>query len=224
MIDLDEQLKSSNRVFAPSDAPKAVLFDFGGVLTESVLESFADFSEEISGDRELLLTILTQDEEAKTALVDHECGRIEDEAFEAAVAGALARSKVTVEASGMIAKMQRGLHRDEAMIDLVATLRAAGIRVGLVSNSLGRDCYAGFDLDAMFDAQAISGIEGVRKPSRALYETACLRLGVAPTQAIMIDDLAVNIKAATALGMGGIVHTDATTTAAALSAMLDLQR
>lgn len=222
MIDLTEQAASANAVFPSSDTPRAVLFDFGGVLTASVLDSFADFSEEISGDRATLLTVLTQDDEAKTALVEHECGRIDDEAFEAALVAGLARGGVSVQAGGLIARMQAGLGRDEAMIALVARLRAAGVPVGLVSNSLGRDCYAGFDLDDMFDAQAISGIEGVRKPSRALYETACLRLGVAPTQAIMVDDLAINIKAATALGMGGIVHTEAATTATALDALLGL--
>lgn len=222
MTDLRQNTIDSDTVFAPRDQARAVLFDFGGVLTASVLKSFGDVSEEVSGDRNLVFSLLTEDEEAMAALVEHECGRSSDEEFEAALAGALVRAGATVDAEGLIARLQRNLHPDRAMIELVARLRSAGVPVGLVSNSLGRNCYAGFDLDSMFDAQAISGLEGVRKPSRALYEVACLRLGVAPTEAVMIDDLAANITAATDFGMGGIVHTDASTTAAALVALLDL--
>jgi hypothetical protein len=38
----------------------------------------------------------------------------------------------------------------------------------------------------------------------------------------MIDDLAQNITAAARLGMGGVVHTDVTTTAVALARLLDV--
>ena len=117
-------------------------------------------------------------------------------------------------------RMQSRLLPDPPMLELLHDVRRSGLAVGLVSNSLGRNCYAGFDLDALFDAQAISGHEGVRKPSRRLYEVAGERLGIDPTEAVMIDDLAQNITAAGRLGMGGIVHTDATSTRAALAQLL----
>lgn len=210
-------------VVAPRQRPRAVLFDFGGVLTTSVLGAFADFSEQISGDRGLVLKLLSNDPEASRILVEHEEGRLDHDGFEAGFAAALAAVGVQVEAGGLIARLQSGLRRDQHTIDLLAAVRASGFKVGLVSNSLGRDCYAGYDLDAMFDAQAISGIEGVRKPSRRLYEIACERLDVEPAEAVMIDDLKQNITAAAALGMGGVVHTDAASTAAALAPMLGLE-
>jgi putative hydrolase of the HAD superfamily len=118
--------------------------------------------------------------------------------------------------------MQQDLHPDHAMTALVRRLKEQGVAVALVSNSLGRDCYTGHGLDELFEVQAISGREGVRKPSRRLYEVACERLGVRPAEAIMIDDLAMNIRAAHALGMGGIVHSDATRTIPALAGLLGL--
>lgn len=205
---------------APAEDPKAVLFDFGGVLTTSILESFSDFSESISGDRELLLHLLSTDEEAQRVLVDHEEGRLDHAGFESGLAASLAGVGVTVESEGLIARMQALMLPDPDMIALLQAVRRLGFKVGLVSNSLGDDCYAGFDLDSLFDAQAISGVEGVRKPSRRLYEIACERLGVRPTEAVMIDDLSQNIDAAARLGMGGIVHTHAATTARALGDLL----
>jgi putative hydrolase of the HAD superfamily len=106
------------------------------------------------------------------------------------------------------------------VIDLVARVREAGYRVGLLSNSLGDDCYAGFDLPAMFDAVTISGEVGVRKPSRRAYAIACERLGVRPEDAVMVDDLEQNITAAERAGLAGIVHTHASATATALTAVL----
>ncbi|GAA3534597.1 phosphoglycolate phosphatase [Aeromicrobium flavum] len=210
-------------VFASVDPPRAVLFDFGGVLTTSVFASFARCSREISGDPDLLLQVVAQDEGASAALVEHECGRIEDEEFEAAVARGLAARGVEVEPAGLIARMQRDLLPDEAMRSVVSQLRERGIAVALVSNSLGRDCYAGHDLEALFDVRVISGTEGVRKPSRELYRIACERLGVAPTEALMIDDLAINVRAAHAMGLGGVVHRRADRTAEQLATLLSLE-
>jgi len=206
---------------APKHDPAAVLFDFGGVLTTSVLDAFGAFSEEVSGDPQLLFDLLTDDSSVARAFVDHEEGRIAAEDFEESLAAGFASHGVTVPADGLIAGMQRRLRPDQVMLELVDRVRSLGFGVGLVSNSLGRDCYAGFDLDALFDVQAISGIEGTRKPSKRLYRIACERLGVEVSQAIMIDDLRQNIEAAAGLGMGGIVHSSAEDTTRALGSLLE---
>ncbi len=207
-------------VFSPQGTAGAVLFDFGGVLTASVLDSFADFSRRVTGDPRLVMDLLTEDPGAKVALVDHEEGRIEQEEFEDALAASLRTRGHEIDPRGIVSGLQAGLHRDDATISLVAHVRAAGIPVALVSNSLGRDCYVGYDLAAMFDAVVISGVEGVRKPSAQLYRIAAERLGVAPETCLMVDDLSANIVAAHRLGMGGIVHRDATSTALALGGLL----
>lgn len=207
-------------VVAPQHPAGAVFFDFGGVLTSSVLDSFADFSRRVTGDPRLVMALLTEDPEAKAALVDHEEGRIEQEEFEDVVAASLGKRGHEIDPRGFISGLQAGLRRDDATISLVARVRKAGIPVVLVSNSLGRDCYAGYDLAAMFDTLVISGEEGVRKPSAQLYRIASDRIGVPLQSCIMIDDLSANIVAANRLGMGGIVHRAATATAVALDSML----
>ncbi|WP_433193675.1 HAD family hydrolase [Nocardia sp. CA-107356] len=193
----------------------AVLFDFGGVLTTAVLAAFAEFGTEL-GDPRLPLRLLTRDPESSALLVDHEEGRIGQRAFEEGFARRLRAHGADIDAAGLVDRIQSRLHPDPEMIRLVADVRAAGYRVGLLSNSLGEDCYAGFDLPTMFDAVTISADIGVRKPSRRAYLIGCERLGVAPEQTIMVDDLEQNITAAELLGLGGIVHRDAESTAARL--------
>ncbi|MFC5676216.1 HAD family hydrolase [Aeromicrobium endophyticum] len=203
---------------------RAVLFDFGGVLTSSVMDAFAGFGAAECGDRDLPLRLLGSDLESQRLLTEHEEGRLDDEGFEAGFAQRLRDHGCDVEPVGLIARMQSRLVRDDETVALVASLRADGVPVGLLSNSLGRDCYAGFDLAAMFDAVTISGQEGVRKPSRRLYEIGCERLGAAPSEVVMVDDLSQNIVAAARLGMGGVVHRRASDTARELAELLGLGR
>lgn len=198
----------------------AVLIDFGGVLTTSLFDAFKEFGTSIGSDPKLPLTVLANDPEAAALLVEHEEGRIEDEAFEIGFAERLAAHGATTEAVGLIARLQAGLKPDPTMLDLVKDLRGQGYLVALVSNSLGRDCYAGFDLDEMFDAVVISAAVGVRKPSRRIYEIACEKLGVSPTEAVMIDDLKHNLEGAARLGIAGILHADAETTHMSLKDLL----
>lgn len=201
---------------------RAVLFDFGGVLTSSVFEAFGEFGAVECGDRDLPLTLLGSDPESKRLLTEHEEGRLDHDGFEAGFAARLRAHGASVRAEGLVAKMQSRLVRDEETVALVASLRAAGVPVGLLSNSLGRDCYVGYDLPAMFDAVTISGQEGVRKPSRRLYEIGCERLGAHPAEVVMVDDLAQNIVAAERLGMAGVVHRNAAETAEELERLLGI--
>lgn len=199
--------------------PHAVLFDFGGVLTTSVLDAFRAFGESL-GDPRLPLRLLSEDPEAKALLVDHEEGRISHADFEQGYAERLRAHGVEVEADGLIGRMQSRMRPDAETIALVGELRAQGRPVGLLSNSFGDDCYAGFELAEMFDAVTISAEIGVRKPSRRAYLTACERLGVAPEQTVMVDDLPHNIDAAARVGMAGVVHRDGARTRAELSSLL----
>lgn len=202
---------------------RAVLFDFGGVLTSSVFDAFGEFGAAECGDRDLPLRLLGSDPESKRLLTDHEEGRLDHDGFEAGFAARLQAHGAQVVADGLIAAMQSRLVRDEGTVALVAALRSQGVPVGLLSNSLGRDCYAGFDLPSMFDAVTISGQEGVRKPSRRLYEIGCARLGADPSEVVMIDDLAQNIVAAERLGMAGVVHRTAEETARGLEELLGVR-
>ncbi|MFF1261994.1 HAD family phosphatase [Streptomyces sp. NPDC058321] len=198
----------------------AVLFDFGGVLTTSLIEAFEAFGATLGVDPRLPLRLLAKDERSGALLVEHEEGRLGQREFEDGFAERLRAHGADIQGPGLLSLMQAGLRPDRAMLDLVAEVRNAGHRVGLLSNSLGDDCYAGFDLESMFDAVVISGEIGVRKPSRRAYAIACERLGTEPGETVMVDDLEHNIVAARRAGLAGILHREAATTAAELRALL----
>jgi putative hydrolase of the HAD superfamily len=190
----------------------AVLIDFGGVITTSVLRAFEQFGQLLGAPPGLVLGLLSHDTAARELLVEHECGRIDADAFDRGFADRLQAHGLVVQHDGLSARMQAGLRRDDDTVLLIEDLRAAEVPIALVSNAFGRDCYAGFDLDALADTVVISSEVGIRKPSRKIYATACQRLGVDPHQAVMVDDLQQNLDGAARLGIAGVLHTDAADT------------
>ena len=109
------------------------------------------------------------------------------------------------------------------MVEALAALRAVQIPVALVTNQFGRDCYEGFDLDALADVVVVSSEVGVRKPSRRIYAIACERLGVAPETCVMVDDIQHNLDGAARLGIAGVLHRSAPDTLAQLDARFGLR-
>ena len=87
----------------------AVLVDFGGVLTSSVLRAFEDFGASLGGDPRLPLTLLSRDDVSKRLLSDHESGKIDQEAFEAGFGERLRAHGAVVDSEGLVDRMQAGL-------------------------------------------------------------------------------------------------------------------
>ncbi|WGL53258.1 HAD family phosphatase [Nocardioides sp. BP30] len=74
-----------------------------------------------------------------------------------------------------------------------------------------------FDFLALFEDIVVSGTEGLAKPDPAIYRLAVERIGLPAGQLVFIDDRAENVATARALGMHGIVFTDAETLRTALA-------
>lgn len=66
---------------------------------------------------------------------------------------------------------------------------------------LGWDDKAKFHLRALFDDFCDSSELGMRKPDPEFYLLACHRNGIRPGEAVFLDDIGMNLKAARALGM-----------------------
>ncbi|HTJ45408.1 MAG TPA: HAD family hydrolase [Kofleriaceae bacterium] len=76
------------------------------------------------------------------------------------------------------------------MIEVVDAMRARGVRVGVLSNSEGK-LAALFDeigWGGRFDTIVDSGVEGIEKPDRRIFERAAARLGVACDALIHVGD------------------------------------
>jgi len=61
---------------------------------------------------------------------------------------------------------------------------------------------------------------GLRKPDPAIYTLMCDALGVAPENAVFLDDLGINLKPARALGMRTIKVEDPDVALAQLQALV----
>lgn len=200
----------------------AVLFDFAGVLTTSMLDSFAAFCAGAGLPRDAVVRCLAEDEPAARALAALERGEIGENDCERVLGVALTARHapaVPVPADGLVAALTAGLRPDHRMLELVARTRAH-VPVGLLSNSFGARMYDGYDLQQRFDAVLLSGDLGIRKPSRAIYRLAAERLGCPPGACIMVDDLALNVVGARRAGMRALLHRDADETAAQLGVAL----
>jgi putative hydrolase of the HAD superfamily len=194
------------------EPPDAVLTDFGGVLTSSVLTAFAVVSSAISGDPGLLSRMLRSDQRAGRLLVEHECGRISEKQFEDGMTARLRAHGVRGVIGGIASAVHAQLRPDQEMLAALRRLRSAGVPVAIVSNSFGDTCYDGYDLDSVADVAVLSRSVGARKPSRRIYAVACGRLRVDPTRAVMIDDLEHNLVGAQRLGIRGLHHTSSQST------------
>lgn len=97
--------------------------------------------------------------------------------------------------------------------EALARLRAAGIRLGIVSNSDGRveQALTMAGLRDYFDVVVDSGLVGVEKPDPVIFQTALDALGVAPEEALYVGDLYdVDVLGARAAGIEAVLFTPST--------------
>lgn len=203
---------------------RALLVDYGGVLTAPVDEAFATFEREQrlpTGSAFASLTGAARSADGGV-IGALERGELELEDFEAHLRARLAAAGHHVDAEvqlldGLLAAMRPA----GTVWDLVAAARAHGVRTGLLSNSWGFSPYPMATLEAYFDDVVLSGVVGLRKPDPAIYRLAAERLGVVTTDCVFVDDLSGNVRAARVLGMVGVHHTgdDAATWVAVTTAL-----
>jgi putative hydrolase of the HAD superfamily len=87
-------------------------------------------------------------------------------------------------------------------------LRAAGLRLGIVSNSDGRveEALAASGLRDYFEVVMDSSLVGVEKPDPKIFRAALDALGVAPEEALYVGDLyEVDVVGARAAGMEAVL-------------------
>lgn len=87
-------------------------------------------------------------------------------------------------------------------------LQAAGLRLGVVSNSEGRvhEALDAAGLREFFDAVVDSGLVGIEKPDPRIFHIALEELGVRPEEAIYVGDLYdVDVLGARAAGIDAVL-------------------
>jgi putative hydrolase of the HAD superfamily len=194
-----------------------LLIDWGGVLTTNLFVSFQAYCVAAEIDPETLTGRFKADPSFRELLIALEKGELDEPAFELRFAELLG-----VAPEGLVDGLFAGVGPDEAMIEAVRRARAAGVRTALVSNSWGVHRYPHDLFSEIFDGVVISGEEGIRKPSRRMYELGAARAGIALEQCVYVDDLPFNLTPAQELGMATVHHTNAETTIPELERLLGL--
>lgn len=208
-----------------SGTVSAVVFDLGGVITESPMIAFAAYEREAALPDGLIRQLNSTDPDTN-AWARFERNELDVAGFSAAFEAEAAAQGHRLDASRVLAAL-RGEVRP-AMVEAIRRLRAHGLPLGMVSNNVS-PMERGGRMDEildMFDVIVESSIEGIRKPEPEIYQRALERLSEAvgrrieATDCAYLDDLGINLKPARALGFATIKVVDPDVAIAELSALV----
>ncbi len=197
----------------------AVLFDFGGVLTTPVWDSFAAFCRKEGLEPDAIKQLFRTDPEALALLRGLETGDTDEAEFEARFGERLGLENP----EHLIDSMFSGMKPEESMVAAVRELRASPLRTGLVSNSWSVDHYDRDLLAELFDEVVISAEVKLNKPEPEIYLLAAERIGAEPEACVFVDDLKENCEGAAAVGMVPIRHRDPRQTIVELSELTGIK-
>jgi putative hydrolase of the HAD superfamily len=227
----EETTPATGAAPAPGRPPlRGVVADWGGVMTNPIAETVrawiaADEIEYSSYHAVMKAWVTGAYDGAGEDNPIHvlERGECSDEEFERMLAAQIVRRDGNpVTAAGLLDRMFAATVLSEPMQDLLRRVRAAGLKTAMLSNSWGVGIYPADVLAELFDAVVISAEVGMRKPEERIFRHAVGLLGLDPAECVFIDDIEANVQAAEALGMTGVLHTDAAATAGRLAELLGL--
>jgi putative hydrolase of the HAD superfamily len=200
------------------DRYTALLVDFGGVMTTSVWDSFADFCRAKGLEENAVRRLFREDRGALADLRVLETGALEEAEFERRFARRLGLD----EATDLIDSMFRGMLPEESMNAAVRAARTSGVKTGLISNSWSTTHYDRALLEELFDTVVISAEVHLHKPQPEIYRLAVERLAEPPEQCVFVDDLRENCAGAEAVGMTAILHRNPAATVARIEELFGI--
>jgi putative hydrolase of the HAD superfamily len=188
-------------------SPKAVIFDYGNVLSQS----------QPAADVQALANILDLPIPRFSEIywqfrIPFDAGSLDPAAYWNLVARTAARVLTPSQIDTLNEIDSRSWsHPAPVMPQWARDLRAAGIPTALLSNMpvTVRDYVLGCDWLPDFDARVFSCDFGQCKPAPEIYEHCLRQLGVSPQDALFLDDREANIRAAEAQGWSAVLFTDA---------------
>jgi epoxide hydrolase-like predicted phosphatase len=204
-----------------------VISDYGGVLTSPLAGAFMAVNERHQIPDAALGEAMVRAGErvGLNLLAELECGRLGEPEFLAMLGAQLSADLGRAfDLSSFSEHYFEGLAQNVPMLDELAAVRAAGYRMGLLTNNVlewGPRWRPMVPIDELFDDVVDSAHVGLRKPDPAIYALTCERLGVSATECVFIDDFANNCEAAEAAGMTVVCFQDTDNAIAELRELLE---
>ena len=189
---------------------KAIISDFGGVLTTPLIQSFVAFQDQTGIAMETLGSAMQRiaERDGSHPLFELEKGELTEELFLERIANELEPEL------GHRPEMHRfseiyfeALEPNPPMIELMRELKGRGLRMALLTNNvrewepLWRSMVP---IDALFEVVVDSAFVGCRKPDPEIYKITLERIGLAGNECLFVDDVEVNCEAARELGMTAV--------------------
>jgi putative hydrolase of the HAD superfamily len=179
---------------------RAVIFDLGGVVIDSPLHAIQRYEREL-GIPEGVVNRVVVDTGPHGAWSRLERGEVSMPDFHRDFEAELLAVGHRISAATMMARIAECGPRP-AMLEAIRRIRGRGLRAGALTNNWANErSEPTHDLKDLFDAFIESSKVGLRKPDPRIYRLACDALGVAPSEAVFLDDIGRNLKAARELGM-----------------------
>jgi putative hydrolase of the HAD superfamily len=210
-----------------SEPLRAIVTDFGGVLTTPLLEAFTRANAQIGVSAGQLRAAmgLSATRAHEPPLFTLERGQMTEREFIADLGRSLEEVLGhPVDLDGYGARLMGSLERNEPLLAYYRGLHERGVRFAILTNNV-REWQplwrARLGADDLFELIVDSGFEGVRKPEPEIYALTLERLGLPGEACAFVDDLEVNLPPATAAGMHAIHYRDADQAIAELDALFD---
>lgn len=184
---------------------RAVIFDLGGVVVDSPLHAIARYEREI-GIPENSINRVVASTAPGGAWSRLERGELRLEAFYPAFDEDCAAAALTISARTMMQRIGESMGPRESMLKAIQAIRTQGLKVAALTNNWETDeaddeSRDTATLSPLFDVFIESRVEGLRKPDPRIYQLACTRLEIEANEAVFLDDIGTNLKAARKLGM-----------------------
>jgi putative hydrolase of the HAD superfamily len=190
--------------------PRAVVCDFGGVLTTPLSDAFAAWHRASGITIDELGAAIGRASNrlgGENPLFELERGRLTEREFVGLIEESLGGGRRLADFRDTYFAH---VHRNEPMIAFMRELRDRGLRMALLTNNI-REWEPQWkaklpELDEVFEVVVDSAFEGVRKPEPEIYELTVARLadGLAPSDCVFVDDTDVNVEGARTVGMRAV--------------------
>lgn len=178
---------------------RAVIFDLGGVVLDSPLHAIAGYERERALPAGAIGRVVVETG-AAGAWSRLERGELDFADFQAAFEAECAAAGLAVRAAELMERIGQCGPRPE-MVEAIRRIRGRALGVAALTNNWRSEADRTRELRDEFDVFVESSALGLRKPDPRIYRHTCEALGVEPPEAVFLDDIGQNLKAARALGM-----------------------